>query len=103
MFANALTIVFVAAGIFFFVVGTVGLLRLPDSYTRMHATTKCDTLGIGLTLVGLGIHAGISFETVKLLLIILFVWITNPTATHVIARATYHSRDRLGHGVDYDD
>ncbi len=91
MVGSILTIAFLATGLFFFSVGTVGLLRLPDSFTRMHATTKCDTLGVGLTLGALCIHAGLSFETAKLLLVIVFVWITNPTATHVIARTTYHA------------
>ena len=102
MILSILIVFFLAAGIFFFSVGTIGLLRLPDVFTRMHATTKCDTLGVGLVLFALCLHAGVSFETAKLLLIVLFVWITNPTATHVIARATYHAevgRD----GVKLDD
>ncbi len=102
MILSVFIIFFLAAGIFFFSVGTVGLLRFPDVYTRMHATTKCDTLGIGLILFGLCLHAGLSFETAKLLLIVLFVWITNPTATHVIARATYHAEARR-EGVKSDD
>lgn len=74
------------AGVFFFAVGVVGLMRFPDVYTRLHATTKCDTLGAGLMLIGLMLQ-GSPTVAVKLLIIIILLWITNPTAAHVIARA----------------
>lgn len=80
-------------GIFFFLVGVTGLLRLPDAYSRMHATTKCDTLGAGLTLLAMVFYYGFSANSVKLLLLIVFIWLTNPTAAHVIARAAYRSDD----------
>ncbi|MCR3921794.1 MAG: monovalent cation/H(+) antiporter subunit G, partial [Firmicutes bacterium] len=78
-----------------FIVGVTGLLRLPDVYCRMHATTKCDTLGAGLILFGLALHMGLSAATAKLLLLVVFIWITNPTAAHVIARAAYHSNAKV--------
>jgi multicomponent Na+:H+ antiporter subunit G len=83
---------FLVAGVFFFVVGVAGLLRLPDVYCRLHATTKCDTLGAGLILFGLALHAGVSVDSAKLLLMILFIWLTNPTASHIIAQAAYRSK-----------
>jgi multicomponent Na+:H+ antiporter subunit G len=76
-------------GAFFFIVGTVGLMRMPDAYCRMHATTKCDTLGTGLLLVGLMILQGFSIVSAKLFVILVFVWLTNPTAAHIIAKAAY--------------
>jgi multicomponent Na+:H+ antiporter subunit G len=76
-------------GLFFFGVGTLGLIRFPDSLTRMHAATKCDTLGAGLVLGALALHGGAPGASVKLILIIFFIWITNPTAAHIIARAKY--------------
>jgi multicomponent Na+:H+ antiporter subunit G len=76
-------------GVFFFIVGTVGLMRMPDAYCRMHATTKCDTLGTGLLLVGLIILQGFSVVSAKLFVIVVFVWLTNPTAAHIIAKAAY--------------
>jgi multicomponent Na+:H+ antiporter subunit G len=75
-------------GLFFLLVGTVGLLRLPDVYCRLHATTKCDTLGAGLVLLSLALQSSLG-AAVKLGLIITFILITNPTAAHVIARAAY--------------
>lgn len=81
------TILFMVAGLFFFFVGTVGILRFPDALTRAHGAAKCDTLGAMLCLSGLMIHSGINPTTLKLLMALFFIWIANPTATHVIARA----------------
>jgi multicomponent Na+:H+ antiporter subunit G len=84
-----IAILFLLGGAFFFFVGTTGLIRMPDVFCRMHATTKCDTLGAGLILVGLMIFNGLSMISLKLLLILIFIWITNPTAAHIIAKAEY--------------
>ncbi|MDP2813234.1 MAG: monovalent cation/H(+) antiporter subunit G [Erysipelotrichaceae bacterium] len=84
-----IAILFLLGGAFFFFVGTTGLIRMPDVFCRMHATTKCDTLGTGLILVGLMIFNGLSMISLKLLLILIFVWLTNPTAAHIIAKAEY--------------
>ncbi|MEJ6949708.1 monovalent cation/H(+) antiporter subunit G [Natronospora cellulosivora (SeqCode)] len=77
------------AGLFFFVVGTIGLLRMPDIYSRLHATTKCDTLGVFLILTGLMVGQGLTTVSLKILLVLAFLWITTPTAAHAIARAAY--------------
>ncbi len=87
---DILIIVLLAGGTFFFLVGTLGLIRMPDVFCRMHATTKCDTLGAGLILLALMIHRGMSLISIKLLLIIIFIWITNPTAAHIIAKAEWN-------------
>jgi multicomponent Na+:H+ antiporter subunit G len=75
------------AGSFFMLVAGVGVLRMPDVFTRLHAAGIKDTLGAGLTLVGLMVFAGFSLVTVKLLLIWLFLWFTSPVASHSVARA----------------
>jgi len=75
-------------GLFFLAVATIGLLRLPDVYNRLHATTKCDTLGAGLVLLSLALQSELAVA-VRLALLIVFIVITNPTAAHVIARAAY--------------
>lgn len=79
------------AGVFFIIAGTIGLLRFPDVLSRMHATTKCDTLGAGLILVGLMMFPGTPYFKVKLLLVIVFLWITNTTGAHYMARAIYRT------------
>lgn len=81
--------IFISGGLFFFMVGTVGLLRFPDMFTRAHSAAKCDTLGAMLSLIALVIYNGINIVSLKLVLIILFIWLTNPTATHLIAKARY--------------
>lgn len=87
---NILIALFLIGGLFFFLVGTVGLIRLPDVFTRMHATTKSDTLGAGLIIVAAMIHLGWDIVVIKLLFILIFIWITNPTAAHIISKAVYH-------------
>lgn len=84
-----MAILFLCGGAFFFFVGTTGLIRMPDVFCRMHATTKCDTLGAGMILVGLMIFNGLSVISLKLLLTLIFIWLTNPTAAHIIAKAEY--------------
>lgn len=90
--ATALGALFLSAGLFFFAAGTLGLIRFPDVLTRMHATTKCDTLGAGLVLVGLMFFPGGLYLRLKLALVIVFLWLTNPTAAHYMARAVYRSQ-----------
>ena len=84
---DLLSLTFMAGGLFFFFVGTVGLIRLPDVLTRMHATTKCDTLGAGLIVLGVVLYLGFTLASLKALLILAFIWLTNPTAAHIIAKA----------------
>ncbi len=83
-----LALLSLCGGLFFLFVGTVGLLRLPDVYNRLHATTKCDTLGAGLILLSLALQSSAA-AGIRLMLLALFILITNPTAAHVIARAAY--------------
>jgi len=79
----------VIVGLFFTVVAAVGLVRLPDLYTRSHATSKADTLGTVLTLAGVAVAFDAGVPRVKLALLAIFLLITNPTATHAITRAAY--------------
>jgi multicomponent Na+:H+ antiporter subunit G len=81
---------FLASGTFFFFVGVIGLLRMPDVFTRMHATTKCDTMGAGLIFLGLILWKGFTLVSLMIFLVLLFIWITNPTAAHYIAKSAYH-------------
>lgn len=88
---NIISAIFILGGLFFFTTGTIGLLRFPDFYTRMHATGKCDTLGALLILIGVAIHMGISLISIKVLFIAFFIFLANPTATHAVIRAGYKS------------
>jgi multicomponent Na+:H+ antiporter subunit G len=80
------TVLLVLSG-FFLLVSTVGILRLPDFFSRAHAVGKSETLGALLFLVGISLHAGLTVETAKLFLILFLVAVTNPTGVHTLTRA----------------
>ena len=80
-------IILMLGGAFFLTVSALGLLRLPDFYARTHAVGKSETLGSILMLSGLAVYNGWELTTIKILFIVFFVLIANPTATHAIARA----------------
>jgi multicomponent Na+:H+ antiporter subunit G len=91
---NIIVTTFLGVGVFFILVGSIGLLRFPDFYTRLHATGKCDTLGGGLVILGAMIYHFFHYpETLlvpaKLAFLIFFIFIANPTATHAIMKAAY--------------
>jgi len=69
--------------------GSIGLVRFPDFYTRMHATGKSDTLAVLFCLFGVAIYHGLTLDSIKLVLIAVFVFIANPTGTHSICRAAF--------------
>lgn len=79
--------ILIGSGGIFLIIGAIGLNRMPDVFTRMHATSVSDTFGAGLMLVGMMVQAGLSLVTAKLLFLLLFLWFTAPVATHALARA----------------
>lgn len=89
---------FILAGTFFFFAGVVGILRFPDFFSRMHATGKGDTLGTVFTLTGIALYnldGGFTVANIlvsmKLMLISVFWFLANPTATHALLRAAFDS------------
>jgi multicomponent Na+:H+ antiporter subunit G len=84
---DVLSWIFLVAGAFFMLVAGIGVLRMPDVYTRIHAAGIKDTLGAALTLIGLMLQAGLTLVAVKLVLIWAFLWFTSPVASHSVARA----------------
>jgi len=88
-FLDALSWVALVAGSLFCIVGAIGLLRMPDFWARTHAAGLTDTLGAGLILAGLMIQGGASLVTVKLLMILGFLYIASPTAGHALFRAAH--------------
>ncbi len=87
MILSILAIILIVCGTFLFFTGTLGLIRLPDFYCRMHATGKCDTLGALLALTGLAIYNGFDLVSLKIIFIVIFIFLANPAATHAIGRA----------------
>jgi multicomponent Na+:H+ antiporter subunit G len=79
--------ILLVAGGLFCIVGGIGLLRMPDFYTRVHAASVTDSLGVGLILLGLALQSGWTLVTAKLVVIGLLIFFTSPTATHALAKA----------------
>ena len=90
---SIVAIFFVLAGTFFFTTGVIGLLRFPDFYSRLHPAGKLDTLGLLLSLIGLALFnlhhfsLGTLLTSLKIILIVVFVFLASPTATHAIVDA----------------
>jgi multicomponent Na+:H+ antiporter subunit G len=78
-------------GLFFMAVAALGLLRLPDFFSRAHAVSKAETLGIVLALLGLAIYDRGSLVSLKLGLALIFVFLANPVAAHLLTRAAIRS------------
>ncbi|SDJ44644.1 multisubunit sodium/proton antiporter, MrpG subunit [Halovenus aranensis] len=80
-------IVLVGLGLFFTFVSTAGVLRLPDVYSRAHTASQADTLGAGFTLAAVALALGLETGSYKTVLLLFFIFVTNPTAAHAISRA----------------
>ena len=84
---TSISLVFLFGGLTFLLVSALGLVRLPDFFTRVHAVSKSETLGITLILLGAIFHHGANLISVKFALIVLFVAIANPVGAHLLTRA----------------
>jgi multicomponent Na+:H+ antiporter subunit G len=87
--AEVLSWFFIVAGSVFVLIGGIGLIRLPDFYTRIHAAGMTDTMGAWLILIGLMFSAGWSLITVKLFMLLFFLAATSPLASHALAKAAF--------------
>jgi len=83
--------VLLVIGAVFSMIGGIGILRLPDFFSRIHGAGITDTMGAGAILTGLMLYAGASLVTVKLVMILALLWLTGPTATHALAKAALTS------------
>ena len=94
---NILTIILLWAGLLFFAGGTVGIIRFPDFYSRLHAAGKLDTMGLLMSMVAMALYTiqDVSVASLltglKIVLIVVFVFITSPTATHAIIDAGFRA------------
>jgi multicomponent Na+:H+ antiporter subunit G len=90
---NILVIVFLISGLLFFTGGAVGIIRFPDFYSRLHPAGKLDTMGIFMTMTAVALYnlhdfsLGTILTSLKIMLIVIFLFITSPTATHAIVDA----------------
>lgn len=86
-------IAFIAIGSFFLVIAALGIIRLPDSYCRMHASTKAASLGIGFLLLGTAVFFADTMVSTKALIIVVFIFLTAPVAGHLLGRAAHVRAD----------
>lgn len=89
---DGVTVVLLLAGAFFFLSGTVGILRFPDALTRLHAVTKADNVGLGLVVLGLVIRADSTALAVKLLLVWVLALVAAATSSFLIANSVAAER-----------
>jgi multicomponent Na+:H+ antiporter subunit G len=89
---NILSVLLICLGIFFMLVGSIGILRLPDFYSRTHAVSMSDALGISSVMLGLIVYEGFTQSSLKLLLIVLFIALSNPIGSHALSRAAFKNK-----------
>jgi len=78
---------FIFMGLFFVFFGTIGIIRFPDIYTRLQTSSKCDSAGAVALLIGLILREGLNLFSLRILIILVFLLLTNPVASHAIARS----------------
>ena len=84
---NILSIIFIIAGLFFLIVAAIGVVRLPDVFSRSHAVSLTDSLGAFLMLFGISLHEGLDVNTLKILVVLVLLYILNPVISHATIRA----------------
>ncbi len=94
IFTEILSWIFIIGGAGFLIVGSIGVIRFPDFWSRLHAAAIIDSAATALFLLGMIMQSGLTLVTVKLALIGLFLFITGPTATHAVANAAFVSGSR---------
>lgn len=88
---DIISLILLASGTIFFLAGTLGLLRFPDVYTRLHALTKADNIGVGFIIIGLCLQAESWFAVGKLLLIWFLVFLTGASVSHLVAKNAFRN------------
>ena len=88
---DIISIIFMSAGLFFLIVAAIGIVRLPDVFSRSHAVSLTDSLGAFLMLVGIALHEGLSTNTLKILVVLALLYILNPVIAHATIRAALRS------------
>lgn len=82
-----LSVIFIVAGLFFLIVAAIGVIRLPDVFTRSHAVSLTDSLGAFLMLIGIAIYEGLSMNVLKILAVLSLLYLQNPVIAHATLRA----------------
>ena len=89
-------------GLFIFIVEIFGIFHMKYVLNRMHAAAMGDTLGISISLIGLMIFSGFNFTTLKMILIVAFLWLASPVSSHLIARLEVSTNNKLNEFCETD-
>ncbi len=92
---TALAFLLMGTGLIFLIGSMIGMVRLPDFYSRVHASGNSETLGTLMVFLGLAVYNGISVTSAKILLVSLFVFLGNPIGSHILSKSAY----KTGHPV----
>ena len=95
MIVTILAFILMGCGLFILGIATLGIFRFDDVLNRIHVAAKCDTMGAVLFLSGLAVWVGFNLTALKLILIIVFLWLSNPVAAHLIARTEFRTNPDL--------
>lgn len=88
---SLVVVILLAGGVFFTLVSATGVIRLPDVYARAHTASQLDTLGAGFGIGAVAVAMGLQTRTFVAILLLGFIFVTNPTAAHAISRAAYET------------
>lgn len=100
---NLLIMFLLICGSLLSLAAAIGLVRLPDIFTRMHASTKAGTLGVGMVMLALGIASGEFIVIIKAIATFMFLIATAPVAAHMLGRAAYRQGEKLAEHTVRDD
>jgi len=100
---DGLAVVALVGGLFFMFVGALGVFRFPDAYARMHAASKCTTLGLSGLLLAAALHIWVLDIAGKAVLVLVFTFVATPIGTHLLAKAAHHGRARQSAGTLSDE
>lgn len=95
---TVLAIGLIVFGLFFLVVGSLGMLRLPNVFVRAHALSLTDSLGAVLVLAGLAVYQGFTMNSLKIMVVLVLVYLLNPVISHATIRAAHRSGLRTSEG-----
>lgn len=85
---------FILLGSFFVITGMMGLIRFPDTFTKLHAASVSEVVGIPLALIGLAMAQHSFFAAAKILILIPIIWIIGPVASHALSKAAYNEKNK---------
>jgi len=98
-----LAVILMVIGLFFLVVGSIGMLRLPDVFSRAHALSLTDSLGAIFVLAGLAVYEGFTINFLRIVVVLLLVYLMNPVISHATLRAAYRNGLRPSKEEKNDD